>query len=442
MDETRRHFLKTSAAATVASAFATPRLFAQESGKPYRTALVGTGWWGRNILNEAIASGRCEIVALCDVDRAQLEPVVASVMEKTGKKPAGYAYHEELLAKEKPEIVIIATPDHWHPLIMIDAVKAGAHVYVEKPVGHTILEGRAMVKAARETKRVVQVGTHRRVGPHHVSGMEFLKSGEVGKVGLVNCFVRYGGGGPEKPRPNEDVPDGLDWNRWCGPAPLRPFNRAIHPGGYRNFLDYCNGTIADWGMHWFDQVLWWAEEKSPRRVFSSGGRPIKGPPVNDGKVQTTDAPDHQVATFEFGDFTCTWDNRHFAGNNSSKHEEVGAIFYGTNGAFHMGWQGGWTFYPSRGGEVVHREHGLHEPDAQNIRELWADFIQAIETGRTPVSDIETGHRSTTMSLLAMISLKLGRSLDWDGESETFPGDDAANALLRRDYREGYTYPAA
>jgi predicted dehydrogenase len=439
METTRRNFMRATAASAVVTAFNSPFARAEETKRRYRTALIGSGWWGMNILNEAIASGHCDVVALCDVDRAQLDPALAATAAKIGRKPNAYADHKEMLDKEKPEIVIVATPDHWHPLQMIDAVNAGAHVYVEKPVGHTILEGRAMVNAARKTQRVVQVGTHRRVSPHNIAGMEFLKSGEVGKVGLVNCFIRYGGG-EERPHPNEEVPEGLDWDRWCGPAPLRPFNRRIHPKGFRNFLDYANGTIADWGIHWFDQVLWWTEEKWPKRIHSSGGRPIKGPVVNHAMGQTSDAPDHQVATFEFENFTCTWDNRSFAGNPDTKHEEVGAIFYGTRGAFHMGWLGGWTFYPSNGREPVRMAADLHDPDHQNIRELWADFVECIETGRKPVSDIETGHLSTNMSLLAMISMKLGRSVAWDGEREIFPGDDAANALLRRDYREGYIYP--
>jgi len=439
METTRRQFIRASAATAVVATLQGSPARAGETKKAYRTALIGSGWWGMNILNEAIASGRCEVVALCDVDRAQLDPALESVAAKSAGTPNGYADYKEMLEKEKPDIVIIATPDHWHPLQTIDAVNAGAHVYVEKPVGHTILEGRAMVNAARETNRVVQVGTHRRVSPHNIAGMEFLKSGQAGKIGLVNCFIRYGGG-EERPQANEEVPDGLDWDRWCGPAPLRPFNRRIHPKGFRNFLDYANGTIADWGIHWFDQVLWWTEEKWPKRIHSAGGRPIKGPVVNNESGQTSDAPDHQVATFEFADFTCTWDNRQFAGNHSTKHEEVGAIFYGTKGAFHMGWLGGWTFYPSDGKEPLRMEADLHEPDKQNIKELWVDFIECIETGRKPVSDIETGHLSSNMSLLAMISMKLGRSVDWDGANETFPGDDAANALLRRDYREGYRYP--
>jgi predicted dehydrogenase len=439
MNLNRRSFLKTSAAASVAFS-AIPIFGAQSPAKKYRTALLGSGWWGMNILLEAIASGECTTVALCDVDDRLLDPALEKVRSLTSDQPRKYKDYRELLAKEKPEIVIVGTPDHWHPLMTIDAVKAGAHVYVEKPVGHTIREGRAMVKAARETGKVVQVGTHRRVSPHNVSGMEFLKSGKAGKIGMVRSFVLYGGG-PEKPRPNLEPPPGMDWEMWCGPAPLRPYNDRIHPKGFRNFLDYANGTLGDWGIHWMDQILWWTDEKYPKRVFSTGGRPIKGRPVFTKEEQTTDAPDSQVASFEFESFTAVWEHRQFAGNEAEKGESVGCYFYGTEGTFHMGWKSGWTFYPANKSKApIQETPQLHKPDDQNIKELWADFLQAIKTGRRPVCDIELGHLSTNMSLLGMLSLRLGRSLEWDGGRELVVGDEEANRLLSRPYRGSWEYP--
>ncbi|HTG43910.1 MAG TPA: Gfo/Idh/MocA family oxidoreductase, partial [Verrucomicrobiae bacterium] len=250
----RRNFLQTTAAA--AGALAAPFVLGQ-SGRTYRTALIGTGWWGKNILKEALASQRCKVVALADVDASVLEIAADQVNDLTGATPKTYAHYRELLEKEKPEIVIIATPDHWHALQTIDALRAGAHVFVEKPTGHSVNESRAMLKVARASGRKVQVGLHRRIGPHHVSAMNFLKKGAGGDIGMVRLFA-HSGGGKEKPAPNESAPEGLDWNTWCGPAPLRPFNKKLHPGGWRNFLDYGNGTLGDWGVHWLDQVLWWS----------------------------------------------------------------------------------------------------------------------------------------------------------------------------------------
>ncbi|MCD6338820.1 MAG: Gfo/Idh/MocA family oxidoreductase [Verrucomicrobia bacterium] len=436
---TRRRFLRGAAAASVAAGAAP--LLGQDIYGRYKTALVGCGWWGTNILNEAIASKKSKVTGLCDVDEGRAKAARRIVEQKTGIRPNLYVDYRELLDREKPEIVIVATPDHWHPLVTIDAVKAGAHVYVEKPISHTIIEGKAMVKAARKYGRIVQVGTHRRVSPHCISGMRFLRSGKAGKIGFVRAFVYYGGSGPEAPTPNEEPPKDLHWDLWCGPAPLRPFNKKIHPRGFRQFLDYANGTLGDWGIHWLDQILWWTEELYPRRVFSTGGRPVKGPPVNLPDGQTTDAPDSQSAVYEFESFTAVWEHRLFAGNGEEKGENVGVYFYGTKGVFHMGWHSGWTFYPVKKGEPpIHEDPQLHKPDDQNIRELWADFIDAIRNTRLPVCDIEIAHRSTNMSLLGMLSYKLGRSVDWDGRREAIVGDDYANLLLRRTYRLGYAYP--
>ncbi|MDO8539286.1 MAG: Gfo/Idh/MocA family oxidoreductase [Opitutaceae bacterium] len=449
----RRHFLQSTAAASTLAAFPFVRAAEKSGGRKYRTALIGCGWWGNNILREAMASGQCEIVGVCDVDARQFESTLANVQKGTGETPKMYRDYRELLNQAKLDIAIVGTPDHWHALPMIAAVRAGAHVYVEKPIGHTILEGRAMVNAARATGKVVQVGTHRRISPHNVSGREFIRTGKIGEIGMVRCFVNYGGG-PEKPLATQPVPKELDWDMWCGPAPLRPFNggdprnpsqgagnRGIHPRGFRNYLDYANGTLGDWGIHWLDQILWVTGEKYPRRVYSTGGRPIAGPVVRTPDQQTTDAPDHQLATFSFDRFDVQWEHRRFAGNATDKGENVGCYFYGTKGIFHMGWQKGWTFYPVNAKEpAISEEPKLNSPDSQNIKELFADFLQAIRTNSKPVSDIEEIHRSTNMALLGMMSLKLGRSIEWDGVKERVVGDDAANKLLRREYRKGWKYP--
>lgn len=209
----------------------------RKESKTYRTALIGSGWWGMNILREAMKAGNTKVVALCDVDR------------------------------DKLEIATVATPDHWHALNTIAAIEAGAHIFVEKPTGHTIGESRARLAAARANDRVVQVGLHRRIGPHYRSGMKFLKAGNVGDIGMVKACV-HSNGGVEKPTPNSPTPEQVDWDIYCGPAPLRPFNRKIHPGGFRNFLDFANGQVGDWRVHWMDQISWWTDELGPLRIHS------------------------------------------------------------------------------------------------------------------------------------------------------------------------------
>lgn len=426
----RRYFIKTSAAASVAFS-AMPLMGIARQQSAYRVALIGSGWWGMNILGEAMASGRSKVVALADVDQRQLAPALEKVEKLTGSKPKAYTDYRDMLNREKPEIVIVATPDHWHALAAIAAMESGAHVYLEKPIAHTINEGKALVKTAASTGKVVQVGLHRRASPHNISANEFLRSGKLGQIGSVRCFVHYGGG-PGTLTPNEEPPQGLDWNLWCGPAPLKPYNKSIHPRGFRQHMEFANGTISDWGVHWFDQVLWMTDEKAPKRVYSTSDRHIR--------ADSTNAPDTQIAVYDFESFTMHWENRQYAANNAER-TNVGCYFYGTEGTLHLGWLDGWTFYPANKNQSeIHVDPVLHEPDQQNIKELWADFLRAIEKKGQTINPMINGHIATNISLLAVISAKLGRSIEWDREKEVVKNDEEANKLLEREYRNGWKYP--
>jgi predicted dehydrogenase len=433
----RRTFIQSAVATGAASAAFSRVQFAHAQGEAkFKIALIGSGWWGMNILREAIAAGRGPVVALCDADTNLLSTNAAEVEKLSGNKPKTYKDFREMLATEKPGIVIVATPDHWHALNAIAALKAGAHVYLEKPISHTINEGKAIVKAARENRRVVQIGTHRRASPHNISAQQFLREGKVGEIGLVRSFVHYGGGPGQKQNPVEP-PAGLDWNLYCGPAQLMPYYQGIHQRGWRNYLNFSNGQLGDWGIHWLDQILWWSGqttgEVAPRRVFSTMSRQIR--------TDHTDIPDTQIATYEFENFTATWEHRLYADNKAEKHN-IGCYFYGTRGTLHLGWIDGWTFYPSNGRDpIIHEDAKLNKPDEQNIKELWADFLKAIDSGSKPISNIESGHRSTTMALLGMLSGKIGRSVNWDGQKELIVGDKEANRLLSRPYRSPWVYPA-
>lgn len=425
----RNEFLKSSAlvgTAILARPFIT---FSQQS--KYKTALIGTGWWGTNILREAIKAGESQIVALCDVDERQLKKCSEEVSKLCSDKPKLYHDYRELLAKEKPEIVIVATPDHWHALVAIEAMKAGANIYLEKPISHTLNEGKAILATARKTGKVAIVGFHRRYSPHNVSGREFIRSGKAGKIGMVRAFVHYGGGAGEMV-PVEEPPKELDWNAYCGPAALIPYNKTIHPRGFRQYMNFANGQLGDWGVHWMDQILWYMEELAPKKIFSAGGRAIK--------KDNSDAPDHQSAIFEFDNFTCEWEHRLFASNEAEK-SNVGVYFYGTEGTFHLGWLDGWTFYPADTKKpIIHEKAILNDPDQQNIDLVWADLLRSIKSGKRPTADIEFGHRSTSMSLLGNLSMKHGKSIIWDAQKELIVGDPAANLLLERKYRAGYAYP--
>jgi predicted dehydrogenase len=426
----RREFIiKSAAGGLVASAF--PNIILAKRHKVYSVALVGSGWWGMNILTTAIASGTVKVVTLCDVDQRQLDAANQKIKGLSSDTPKLHKDYREMLNSEKPEIVIVATPDHWHALPVIEALKAGCHVYMEKPIGHTINEGKAIITAQQRYGGVVEVGLHRHVGPHNVAGIEFLRSGKAGDIKVVQAVVHYDYR-ERHTRPDEEVPAGLDWDMYCGPAPLHNYNPGIHPRGFRSYLDFTNGTCADWGVHWFDQILWWSEEKHPRTIYSTGG-------VFD-KDSQADAPDWQNITFKFDSFTCEWEHRRIGSTDSEKHN-IGVFFHGTKGTFHMGWMDGWTFYPNtRGGQEVHMDHTLHKPDDQNIPELWNDFIQAIEKGTKPAADIVNSHYATNMSLLGMLSYKLGRSVKWDGGKQRVTGDPEAEKLMSRAYREPWEYP--
>jgi predicted dehydrogenase len=427
MSWNRREFLGASAAAGVFG----PAVHAAKKGTPFTIALIGCGAWGKVILHEALDHGQCKVLGLCDVDERLLNQMRRRVERRTGNQPSLHTDFRELLKQRKPDIVINATPDHWHALITIAAIEAGAHVFLEKPVGHTIDEGRSILNAARLNDRVVQVDLHRRVSPHNQWGIDFLKAGKAGTVGLVKAFV-HSSWGPGRAQSGETPPKELDWDFWCGPAPKHDYRRSIHPRGFRNWLDYANGTAADWGVHWLDHLLWWSGQQWPRQVSSTGGRFMR--------QTNADAPDTQLIQYEFDDFIAYWEHRHYAGQTVENHR-VGLYFYGTKGTLYIGWQDGAAFYPPGQQEPeTEKPAQLHKPRHQNVPEMWADFLEAINQNKKPTCDIAVGHAASNLSLLGMLSYKLGRGVRWDGERERCVDDPQANALLNRTYRGPWTYP--
>lgn len=427
----RRSFIKQSVIGSL-GLLAHPYIVSRQAAK-YNTILIGTGWWGTNILREAIRSGTIKITALCDVDDAQLKKCQEEVNKLCDDRPKIYKDFRECIEKEKPQIVICATPDHWHALVAIAALNHGAHVFLEKPISHTVLEGAAILKAARNSKRICIVDFHRRYSPHNVSGMQFLKSGKVGDVKEVKAFVQYNYG-PSKKEEQPPVPAGLDWNMWCGPAPLATFNVGMHPRGWRQYRNFANGQLGDWGPHWFNQILWWTEEKAPKSVYSTW--------TMGGRETWADTPTTQTVVYKFESFVCTWDHSIFNSHKEKRSENVGVYFYGTEGTFHMGWQQGWTFYPNDSNkEIIHQDPQLDKPDDQNIKLVWNDLIKSIQSGQLPAADIAHGRQATNMALLGMLSARLGRSIQWDDANNKIINDVEANKLLKRDYRGEWKYPS-
>lgn len=443
----RRHFLATSTAASLAALNA--GAFAADAEKPKRVGLIGCGWYGKCDLLRLIQVSPIEVVALCDVDKkmlAEAADIVAS-RQKSKKKPRTYGDYREMLKKEPFDIVEVATPDHWHALAMIAAVEAGADVFVQKPISTDVVEGQAMVAAARKHKRVVQVGTQRRSTPHIIEARDrILKVGKLGTIGHVEICCYYhmrARGNPKDTKP----PENLDYEMWTGPAPMRPYNPLVHPRRWRAFMEYGNGIVGDMCIHMLDMVRWMMDLGWPKRVDSTGGILVQ-------KNSKANISDTQSALFDFGDLTVAWQHRTWGHPVDPKYPWA-AIFYGDKGTLKVS-VNSYDFIPFGRGKAVHRdvsyeldkypedrtEKDLERHVAPAIRGHMRNFLKAIAERGKPVADIEQGHISTASCILANLSMQLGRSLTWDAAKQQVAGDAEANRKLRRGYRKPWVHPEA
>ncbi len=441
----RRDFLKAGAA--VALTASAGYHVAHAETKAPRVALIGCGWYGKADLFRLIQVAPVEVVSLCDVDKKMLADAADMVASRQAskKKPRTYADYRDLLKEKDADIVLIATPDHWHALPMIAAVEAGADVYVQKPISVDVVEGQAMVAAARKNKRVVQVGTQRRSTPHLMEARDtIIKEGKLGKVGLVEIYCYYQMRARENP-PDTTPPENLNYEMWTGPAPMRPYNKLVHPRSWRAFTEYGNGIVGDMCIHMLDMVRWMLGLGWPKSVDSSGGILVdKGSKAN--------ISDTQTATFDYGDLQVVWQHRTWGQPVDPKYP-WGATIYGDKGTLKASVMG-YDFTPSGNGKAVHKdvtyeldkypedktEKDLEQHVAPAIRVHMQDFLKAIANRGKPVADIEEGHTSTASCILANLSMKLGRSLKWDADKQLVVGDDDANKLLRREYRKPWVHP--
>ncbi|MFI5170448.1 MAG: Gfo/Idh/MocA family protein, partial [Vicinamibacterales bacterium] len=307
-----------------------------------------------------------------------------------------------------------------------------------------VVEGQAMLAAARKNGRVVQVGLQRRSTPHLVEAREeIVKAGKLGRIGQVEIYSYYGTRrGSAKPLP---VPATLDWEFWSGPAPLLPYNDAVHPRGWRSFMAYGNGMVGDLCVHMFDMVRWMLELGMPKRISSSGGRVID-------PGAGFDISDTQTATFDFGELQVVWNHRAW-GNPPDPQYPWAATIFGDKGTLKASVMG-YDFTPNEGAGAVHRdvryeldqfpedrtEEELEKHVAPALRAHMKNLLACRESREKPVSDIEQGHISSSACILANLSLRLGRTLAWDQERGLVIGDDEANRLLRRPYRAPWVHP--
>jgi predicted dehydrogenase len=449
----RRQFIGTSTALASASA-----LYAAPADKSLRVGLIGCGWYGKCDLLRLIQVAPVEVVSLCDVDKNQLSGAVdiVSQRQKSGKKPRTFADYRDMLKEKDLDIALIATPDHWHALPMIAAVEAGADVYVQKPISLDVMEGKAMLDAARKHKRTVQVGTQRRSTPHLIEARErVMKEGLLGKIGMAEVYCYY----HMRRNVNAPVtkpPAFLDFETWVGPAPMRPYDPSPgengapplpHRGWWRSFMEYGNGIVGDMCIHMLDMVRWMCNLGWPSRVSSAGGILVQ-------KESRTNISDTQTATFDFPEFPVVWNHRTY-GAPADPDYPWGATIYGDKGTLKLSVDK-YEFFPlyqnkpKLSGKALFEyekypedkdEKDLERHVASAIRVHMLDLLKAREENKKPVADIEQGYISTTACILANLSMELGRSLAWDSVKHQVVNDPEANKLLKRPYRSGWEHPA-
>ncbi|HEY2416119.1 MAG TPA: Gfo/Idh/MocA family oxidoreductase [Pirellulaceae bacterium] len=408
---------------------------------------IGYGLIGKRHVLDFRDQPDVNIVAVADCHEGRLNEAKSLI----GGRVQGYRDFRKLLDDKSIDAVVISTPDHWHALMTMLACSAGKDVYVEKPLTLFPREGQWMMKVAGRHKRVVQVGTQQRSGPHYAKARELIQNGHIGKIVSVrmqsfrNVMPGFGAA-PDGPPP----PD-FDWDMFLGPAPQRPYNPLRGLYHFRWFWDYSGGQMTNLGQHSLDIVDWFLGPLAAKSVTSLGGRFAL---TGDGET-----PDTQDALFQFPDFTAIWSLRETSAGEPSNSSSF--IFYGTKGSLAI----------SRNGFTVASDRAIRPEDAvpqftdgqpvggvartrsAEPAKLWTtnitdqtgntlqqfqlhvrNFLDCIKTRQQPISDLASGHRVSTLCHLANLSLRLGRGLAWDAEKDMIRGDVEAAKQLDRPYR--------
>jgi predicted dehydrogenase len=408
-----------------------------------RLGFIGVGNRGDQLLDAFLVHKDAEVAALCDV----YEPYLTPAQQKAGGKATLYHDFRKLLEQKDLDAIVIATPDHWHALQFVAACRAGKDVYVEKPLSLTIGEGKKMVEVAGETKRITQVGLHRRSTPFIQEAAKLLRSGAIGKLTVVKAYhlrneSPQGIGNP----PDGEPPAGLDWDFWLGPAPKVPYNpnRCLYK--FRWFSDYSGGQLTNFGTHYLDVIQWALGQDAPKAVFAAGGRYA----IADNR----EIPDTMEAIWEYNGTLVTFSQ--FNANASAGNVRGSELeFRGTQGTMLIHEGTGYEILPERVREVelpalspLKRKENTEQArktkpgmDAASVKgkadtaDHARNFLDCIKSRRPTNCPVEVGHASTRATLLAKIALKLGRRLVWDAQAERIANDAEANRLLSYEYRE-------
>jgi len=433
----RRDFLKGSIG-IAATAGVLPRRSSAASGKVI-VGVMGLGGRGTYLATSFAGRADTDVAYLCDADSRRFGRAEKAVEAAQNRKPKMVQDFRRILDDENVDVLINATPDHWHGLGTIMACKAEKDVYVEKPLSHNIFEGRQMVEAARKYKRIVQVGMQTRSAPYAANARKYIQSGRMGGIHLVRVFnmMRHS----MMPKGSiQAVPDGFDYDMWCGPAPKLPYNPDRR---WLNFWAYSCGPIAGDAVHQLDLARYLTGDKPyPDTVSHAGG-------IN-ALIDGRDTPDTQFATYEYGKFTlqleaALWTPYVKKIPQSIRNSDAFPDWpfsstrievFGTEGFMYVGRHGGgWQAYDVDG-KLVHSEYGR-----QADKEHQDNFIDCVRTRKKPNADVEQGHYSVLLCHLANISYRLGnQKLAFDAKSESFVNSPRADTYLKRVYRHAWTVP--
>ena len=429
----RRDFIKRGIGAVGAAAAAGANILG--ANDRVRVGVIGPGRQGRGVMKTFMRNPDAQIVALCDVFRPQMD---FAINDAKLEGVDTYRDFRRMLDRKDIDAVIVASPDHWHALQTVMACQASKDVYVEKPISSAVDEGSKMVQAARKYSRVVQVGTQQRSGDHYQKAAEIIRGGQLGKITFVRTwnFGNQTPGGIGNP-PDTNPPDGLDWDMWLGPAPMRQFNQnrfGVHPdrwSSFRWFWDYAGGMMTDWGVHHIDIVQMVMGVEAPVAITAMGGKLA----LNDNR----ETPDTLMVTYEYPPgksgaeknegFVCTYENRECNAQGWNG-QGYGILFHGADATLYINREY-FEITPEGGRNVearrVKNENRQGEAHVRN-------FLDCVKSRQRPTSDIEIGHRSTTTCLLGNVALRSGRRIVWNAKTEKIEGDGAASKYLSREYR--------
>lgn len=425
----RRDFIKTSGkiAGTVALASMIPGIAScSNTIDKIQVGLIGCRGMGFSDLKSFMKKKNVDVIALCDVDQKVLE-IRGNEVEKTmGKRPILYSDFRKLLENKDINTVIIGTPDHWHAIMLIYALEAGKHVLVEKPMGHSIEENRAMVQAVQNHPDLkVQVNMWQRSSQHWFDAMDYVKSGALGEIGLTRAWIYKGYGDPIQPEPDSSVPEHVDYDMWLGPAKKRPFNTLRFHYNFRWFWDYAGGTMTDWGVHLLDFAMLGMNVQNPLSIAPGGG-------LFQHAKNSIETPDIQQVAYNYAHHTMLWECGLLPGAGLYGRSH-GVAFNGSHGTLVVN-RSGWEVIPDKKKGKDLFEAIPNQKAVGGLDEHVDNLIAAIKHGDPLHCDAQTGAKVAIVSEMGNIAYRVKEVLHWDEEKGLFDKPEA-NKLISLNYRE-------